>query len=773
MKKKISISVRNLVESTLRSGDIDDSYRSINRALEGTKAHQKLQKSYKDNYISEYSLSHSLEYENMSLEVKGRADGIFLLPEIMIQEIKSTNRDLDRIEEDYNPLHLAQAKCYGFIYMYQEGLEKIGLKLTYFNLKTEETKDFDYYYSYEELREFFYGLVDSYRDWSKERLDWIDYRNTSIGRLDFPFKEYRPNQREMAVAVYRTISNSKKIFIEAATGIGKTISTVFPTIKAMNEGLVSKIFYVTAKTITREAPIGAVRLMADQGLALKTIVITAKEKVCLNHKLSCNPEDCKYAKGHFDRVNDAIREIFKEEDLFTRELILKYAEEYRVCPFELSLDLALWSDLIVADYNYIFDPQVRLKRFFDLENQDYVFLVDEAHNLVDRSRSMYSAELRSEDISRMLEIFKDRQEEKKTYKSILRLLNKMDGLKESMEEDESYSQLEEDQLLGSIRSILNNLDGYLSDSKKDRDYDQVLDFYFELLRYQKISEFYNDGFLSSKHRNDQELVVRVNAIDTSSLLKETMALARATILFSATLTPMEYYMDLLGANGRDYHIRLASAFPEENLKMLIANKSTRYKDRPYSLDDIVELIYRFTRAKRGNYLVFFPSYSYMEEAYYRMIDSYLDVNISRQDQIMTEEEREDFIKDFYKSEDLVAFAVLGGIFSEGIDIKGDNLIGAVIVGVGMPKLSFYNNMLRDFFDDLGNGFNYAYIYPGMNKVFQALGRVIRDEEDRGSLLLIDDRYLKQPYRSLFPRHLNRYSLVNKNNIDYELKNFWN
>lgn len=775
MKNQIRVSIRNLIEFILRSGDIDNSFMSMSRALEGTKAHQKVQKSYGSEYKKEVTLKHSIDYEDFIIQLEGRADGIIESPEeVIIDEIKSTTRDLEEIEEDYNELHWAQGKAYGYIYCYQNNLDRISIQLTYFNLETELTKIFKKEFSFKELEEFFIPIVDKYIDWARISFYWTEIRSKSIKSLNFPFESYRKGQRELAVAVYKTIKEGKKLYAQAPTGIGKTISTLFPSIKSMGEGLTSKIFYLTAKTITREVPIASMELMRKLGLRAKTLVITAKEKICLNDEVKCNPRDCKFAKGHYDRVNDAIMDMFENEDLVTREVVISYALKYNVCPFEFLLDFSLWADVVICDYNYVFDPQVYLKRFFENPKEDYVFLVDEAHNLVDRSREMFSAEINKRSLLDIKNIFKE------DYPNIYKAINKVNSIINKIKKDckldgEYYQREEIIDLYYPIKRLITNLEPWLVEEKKHDDYEKVLDLYFSLTSFIKISDLYDSHYVTYIKEEDNDIIIKLYCVDSSHLLKEALIRGRSSIFFSATLTPMAYHMALLAGDKEDYNICLPSPFPRENLCLLVAsNISTRYKDRETTYLDVVNYIENFVSAKKGNYFVFFPSYVYMKNVYELLLERNKDLNIMIQESNMTELEREKFLHSFELEDDIIAFAVMGGIFSEGIDLVGDKLIGAVIIGVGLPQICFERDIIKDYFEHhLGEGFEYAYVYPGINKVLQAAGRVIRTPEDRGAVLLIDDRYGTSKYKLLFPREWQGYkSIRNVKEMLNILEKFW-
>nr|WP_300002559.1 ATP-dependent DNA helicase [Tissierella sp.] len=773
MNKNIRISVRNLIEFVLRSGDIDNSFKSNTRAVEGTLAHQKVQKTYGENYRAEVSLKHIFDYGEYSFEIEGRADGVYHLgDEALIDEIKSTIRDLNLIEIDYNPLHWAQAKVYGLIYCLQNSLKEIDLQVTYFHIETEEVKRFKEEFTLERLEEFFSDIMKKYIDWAELSFGWEDIRDSSIESSSFPFSEYRNGQRELAVSVYKSIKERKNLFAKAPTGIGKTMSTIFPAIKAMKEGAVKRIFYLTAKTITREAPLKSMELLIKNGLKAKAIVITAKDKVCLNDEVKCNPRDCEFAKGHFDRVNEAIMDIFSKEDLIDREKVKEYALKHRVCPFEFSLDISLWMDIIICDYNYVFDPQVYLKRFFEDINYNYVFLIDEAHNLIDRSREMFSASLNYEKFKALKDVFRG------SYPSVHKKINKINGLFNSLIKEHNIvnnfkSKEEFTEFYFPLKSLLTNLEPWLIEEKDNEDYEQVIEVYFDIVKYLKISELFDENYVMEVNIGEEGVILKLFCVNPSSLLKEAMKRGSASIFFSATLTPIDYYKNLLGGREKDYHMRLASPFPRKNLKLLIRdNISTRYRDRENSYGEIVEMIKNFVEQRRGNYFVFFPSYIYMRKVYEKI--EYDGLNISMQEDNMSEGMREEFLERFAKEKDLVAFGVLGGMFSEGIDLVGDKLIGAIIVSVGLPGISFERDTIRDYFNETSrSGFDYAYTYPGINKVLQAAGRVIRTEGDRGAILLIDDRFGTNKYKRLFPEEWSgSESVKNNTELKEKLKEFW-
>ncbi|TCO72299.1 ATP-dependent DNA helicase [Marinisporobacter balticus] len=774
---EIKISVRNLVEFILRSGDLDTSFRSMTRAVEGTRAHQKVQKNQAENYEAEVTLKHKLEHEGYTFLIEGRADGIIKESDgICIDEIKSTTKPLEIIHENYNELHWAQAKCYAYIYALQNKLDKIDVQLTYFHLETELLKNIRKNFSFISLEVFFYQIIDQYMAFANFTSDWCKLRDDSVKDLVFPFKKYRIGQRELAISVYRTIRDQKKLFAQAPTGIGKTISTLFPTVKAFSEGYTSKIFYLTAKTITRQVAEEAFIKMREKGLRFKTLTLTAKDKICFKEESRCEPEYCEYAKGHFSRVNEAILDILQNEDELSRAIIESYSRKYHICPFEFSLDLATWVDAVICDFNYIFDPTVYLKGLFDFGDNDYTFLIDEAHNLVDRAREMFSANLYKNHFLELKRIFKDKEP------TIAKALDKLNGymlkMKKLCGDKEVYIQKE---MPENISYLLNRLisesEELLATKKGTKGYKEILELFFDCLAFIRILEIYDDRYVTYIEKENKDVMLKMFCLDPSYLLSEAIKRGKSAIFFSATLSPIEYFKYILGGDETDQTIMLSSPFDRNNLCLMIANNiSTKYKDREYSYNCIADYIKAIISQKKGNYLVFFPSYKYMQDVHERFQEKYPEYATIIQLNTMSEEQREAYLLGFEKDpkDTLVGFAVMGGIFGEGIDLKADRLIGAIIVGVGLPQICLERDIIKDYFNEKnGNGFNYSYTYPGMNKVLQAAGRVIRTEKDKGVVLLIDERFNYGNYKRIFPREWNhRINIKSEDEIIKTLEKFY-
>lgn len=779
-KKQVRISVRALVEFVLRSGDIDNRRSGAaqkDAMAAGTRIHKKIQKRMGGNYRAEVPLKYAAldEEEDIELLVEGRADGIFEEDGIVtIDEIKGVYMDLERLTEPV-AVHMAQAMCYGYFYSCDRDLDGVRIQLTYCNLETEEIRRFHEDRSKEELEAWFRSVIHEYFKWARYLCHHELQRNQSISGLEFPFP-YREGQRDLAVAVYKTISRKKRLFIQAPTGIGKTLSTIFPAVQAMGAGKASKVFYLTAKTITRTVAEEAFRILRSRGLVFTAVTITAKEKLCPMEKTECNPEACPYAKGHFDRVNEAVFDILHLEQEMDRETVLRYAEKYRVCPFEFCLDISSWTDGIICDYNYVFDPNVRLKRYFaDGASGDYLFLVDEAHNLVSRAREMYSASVYKEDFLEVKRIIKGKSPR------LERQLDRCNKLLLSMKRECGDWQLLEDVtgLAAGIMTAFSYMETFMEEFPEFPERETVLDFYFCLRDFLNVYEELDGHYqIYEENREDGSFLVRLFCVDPSRLLSRCMDQGASTILFSATLLPVRYYKTLLSGNQEDYAVYVNSPFPEENRLLMVAEDvSSRYTRRsPSEYRKVADYIRIVTESRPGNYMVFFPSYQYMGEIEEILEEEPLKADLLVQGQGMGEAEKAEFLEEFEKerSHSLAAFCVMGGVFSEGIDLKEERLIGVIVVGTGLPMVCVEQEVLKGYFDETEEkGFDFSYQYPGMNKVLQAAGRVIRTPGDRGVILLLDDRFLRRDHLELFPREWEHFQVVNRGNAARCLEDFWN
>ena len=777
----LKISVRNLVEFLCQRGDIDNRFSGVSDVSNmeaGRKAHRKIQKSMGPEYRAEVPLKLEIYGEDYNIVVDGRADGIFLAEEICyIDEIKGTGKELRYLTEPAY-VHRAQAMCYAYIFGKMENLNKVGIRNTYINLETEEIKYFEEILTYEEIEKWFDDLIAQLRKWGDYVYTHNLDRNESLKKLEFPF-EYRRGQRELAVNVYKSISLGKNLFIQAPTGVGKTISTVYPTVKSMGEGVCDKLFYLTAKTITRTAAEETFNHLRKGHACLKTATITAKDKICFMNEdgaVECNPVACPFAKGHYDRVNDAVFDIINNEDAISRLVIEEYAMKHRVCPFEFCLDITYWVDSVICDYNYVFDPRVHLKRFFaENDKRDYVFLVDEAHNLVDRGREMFSAAIIKEEILAVKHLVMG---EGKRLSSCLEKCNRdMLGFKRLC--DNRYLVLDDiDGFAFDMLRLGEELSIFMEKNRNFTNLKELREFFFKVNHFNSIYEEMDENYIVYAEHTNDGFVLKLFCVNPATKLSKRVNNAINAVFFSATLLPVNYYKELLSGDVNDYAVYADTVF-DNNKRLLAIGKdvTSRYTKRnPEEYRRISEYIHKTVSARKGNYLVFFPSYKYMEDVY-ELMDKSPEIEYIVQHNKMTESDKEEFLKKFENNTGnraLVGMCVMGGVFSEGIDLKKDFLIGAIVVGTGLPSIDTRQELLKDFFDkNNGNGYDYAYTYPGMNKVLQAAGRVIRTEEDCGIVILLDDRFTTKRYLSLFPREWDNYVVTDIGRVQEEILDFWN
>lgn len=775
-EKIIRISVRNLVEFILREGDIDNRKAGLpdKEAMKlGGRIHRKIQRQMGSDYHAEVPLKITVPCEGFAIQIEGRADGIQKTADgVVVDEIKGVLRELEYIEKPVG-VHLAQAKCYGYIYGKQQELDSITVQMTYCQMETEEVKRFQETFSIEELERWFFDIVMQYEKWARFQIEWRQTRDATIKEAEFPYP-YREGQRELVTSVYWTILRKKKLFIQAPTGVGKTMTTIFPAVKAVGEGLGDKIFYLTAKTITRTVAEQAFQILKKNGLQYKVATLTAKEKICFCEKAECNPDVCPYAKGHFDRVNDAVYEMITTMEEMSRENIETQAKKHSVCPFEMGLDVSLWVDAIICDYNYVFDPNAHLKRFFsEGKKGEYLFLIDEAHNLVERGREMYSAVLYKEEFLQMKKAVR--------YESV-KLTRQLEGcnqmLLEMKRECQTYKEYNSiSHFALKLLNVMNGLQKLLEE--KEQVDEEVLEFYFHVRNFLNIYEEVDENYvIYTELEEGGDFKLKLFCVNPAVKLQNFLSQGNSTVFFSATLLPIRYYKKLLSVETDDYAVYAHSPFKEANrLLVLGQDVSTKYTRRGYEMYERFAIyIKNVMQAKPGNYLVFFPSYRFMEEVR-ETFERYRteEMCCMMQEQNMNEQDREAFLQEFEAEREgsLAGFCVMGGIFSEGIDLTKERLIGAMIVGTGLPQVCNEREILKQYFDRHGeNGFDYAYLYPGMNKVLQAAGRVIRTEEDKGVIALLDDRFAGRRYLEIFPREWRKLTYCNVKTIGEKVEQFW-
>lgn len=805
------LSVRTLVEFMLRSGDLDRvsvSGASVIEAMHlGSAIHRRLQSERPAGYQAEVPLSLTLDLDKVRLTVEGRADGIGTLTAgdgtVMIEEIKSVSGQVSR-KEGPKEVHLAQAKCYAAIYAHDHSIPEIAVRVTYCHTETKKITEWDYTYDSAALWEWLLKLVRGYEKWAVLRAQGRIRRDQSIRELSFPF-EYREGQKRLVSGIYQTIRRGRQLFVQAPTGAGKTIAALYPAVRALGEGEISRIWYLTAKTVTRSVAQEAIQIMMRDGLCMYSVTMTARDKICLCDEAVCDPEVCPYAKGHFDRVNDALYDLLTEGYLIDRSRVAETAEKHRVCPYELEKDAAGFCDAVICDYNYVLDPSARLVGYFmDGRSKSDLFLIDEAHNLIERARSMYSASISKSDLLALRRLLKETGEEedggsskrrgtshesscRKKLKSQLGRLNRC-MLEWKGEPYELAVLTPEDVPADQITALRFAMDGWLEANEKSGAPvpDLFWDLYFAVCHFQNMYEGMDERYrVCARTGNRGSVTLNLYCIDPSMMLSAYLLQGRATVFFSATMLPIPYYEKLLTVSEDIYDMYAQSPFDPGHLRLLIGTDVTSlYQSRGETMyRRYARYICEAVTAREGNYLVFFPSYAFMEQ-----VAAYLPAGTARwirQTPSMTEQEKEEFLSAFGEKEgesndlpsgrggSLAGLCVLGGAFSEGIDLRGHSLIGVIVIGTGIPQVGARLNLTKEYFDESGmDGFAYTYVYPGFNKVMQAVGRVIRTADDAGVALLLDERFNQSRYRRLFPREWTQVETCTVDDVGGRLKEYW-
>ncbi|ALC90406.1 ATP-dependent helicase [Bacillus sp. FJAT-18017] len=755
----INISARALAEYVYSSGSIEFGIRPQTAMIEGTRAHQLIQKGYHEEDRKEVPLRFEISAEGLLFLVEGRCDGLLVRDgHLVIDEIKSTAGSLEWIEADSYPVHWAQAKCYAYAIALEHALEEIDIQLTYVQRGTNDTKIFISTFSIVELEEFLHFALKVYAPFAKMKLSHFEKKIESAKRLEFPHSAYRQGQRLLAGTVYRSIKEGNTLFANAPTGIGKTISTLFPSIKAIGEGVIDHIFYITARTTTRHAAEDALSLMAANGLHLTSVTITAKDKICFKEDEGCPGEGCPFTEGYYDRINEAILDIYEHETRINRTVLEHYARKHQLCPFEFSLDVAYHADAVICDYNYVYDPRVSLKRLFDEKKKRTALLVDEAHNLADRAREMYSATL---DKQGYLAVKRDYKKSNPGLSKAAGKINQyfVDRKKELEGRHAFLLEGVPEDLLEAIKEFADKAEAELVKGQEVSE--ELLDAFFSAQNFIRTAGFFNEKYCAYFSHERNETSVKLFCLDPSELLRKAGKAFRSKIFFSATLVPGDYFKEMLGAEEEDAVISIPSPFSREQVDVFISPLSTRYKVRDASYSPIAEMVEMLVKERPGNYFCFFPSYLYLKEVSERF-NSGEEIDVLIQQSQMTEEERDQFLSNFEagRPRSLVVFAVMGGIFSEGVDLPGDKLNGVIITGVGLPQLSFERDILKHYYTSNGkNGYDYSYTFPGLVKVLQAGGRLIRSEEDTGTIVLIDDRFLQKKYLNFFPNEWKEFTIL--------------
>jgi len=775
-KPELSIGVRTLAEHVLRSGDLQVAFLSPRRAQAGIAGHRRIQAARPAGYQPEVPVAGRVETERFVLHISGRIDGVWPRgEELVVEEIKTTTRPLDA--EADNPVHWGQARIYAYLLAVERKLEAVTVQLTCYHLDSGKILEIPRRLSADELKSFFDAVVARYLEWAAAIIDWRARRTESIRGLGFPFSRYRPGQREMAVAVYRALRDGRPLLAQAPTGIGKTMAVWFPAVKAMGEGLIDRVFYLTARTTGRLVAQDALTHLRRAGLRLRTLSLTAKDKICFCPEAGCSAARCEFARGHYDRLNDALAAAFGIEAL-TRDAVEAVARAHRVCPFDFAMTLAEWVDAIIGDYNYVFDPRVRLKRFFEDDGAGRsLILVDEAHNLVDRAREMYSAELSSDDLKAVRRPLKTAAPA--LYRALGRAARLLSAAAENAPSNGSpgVSERPSEEVAGALRWVLRLAETALIRQAEAPWRTPLMECYFRVHAFVQVAEAYNRRYATFCRRLGRSASVRLFCIDPAPGLAETIGSCAGAVFFSATLAPMDYFAAVLGLPKTVARCQFPSPFDRRHLAVRVVRRvSTFYRDRAESVDQVAESIAAVVAARPGNYLAFFPSYAYLAQVHEALVRRWPQVPTRCQTPAMTEAEREAFLQWLPAAPEgaRLGFAVMGGVFGEGIDLVGDRLTGAIVVGVGLPAIGPEREQIRCYYEgeQQGRGFDFAYRYPGINRVLQAAGRVIRSAEDRGVVALVDARFARSDYRRLLPAYWAVRWVDDAAQLSMDLKRFW-
>ncbi len=713
-------------------------------------------------YFKDVQLQHTCRYAGVLIKVMGIAQGITKANGSVILDYTVRSAKLPEDNEIFTvPV---RQRCLAYMLASAKELQSVYIRRLTVTAKGECT-DATAHFTTTTLSDEYASILSRALPYIENCVEQNREVKPRAASLAFPYPEIRQGQEEFMRECFRDVMHSKRLFIQAPTGIGKTISTMYPAVRAMGRGTCDKIFYLTAKASTRREAFAAAKRLFEAGAPLRTIILSAKEQMCPAPE--CNYRTCKHncprSTSH-TQIMQAISELLTHQNGYTSSLIKRVAEKYGVCPYELSLDLSEFCSIVICDYNYVYNPAVKLRRYFVENNGKYVLLVDEAHNLTDRARDMFSCEISSSAFVALMQMLPESEPlyaKLKQAASVFKIAKRY--CKDSLQKDASgvecgyyYSKEPLDDINSTLAALSTDIEKWLKIHTYDATYDSIEVFYGELRAYVATADLYDKGFVTYLTLQGNEITLKQLCLDPSRQLEECNAGAEAVIMFSATLTPPEYFAQTLGGGKDAVTVNFPSPFPRENLCITVAEGiSTRYEDREKSVKKTAACIAASVCGKVGNYMVYFPSYSYMENVARAFCEKYPDVPVLIQKRGMTAEQKEQFLDAFVADNPrmLIGFCVLGGSFSEGVDLPGGRLIGSIIVGVGIPGLSDERNIIRDYYaDQNGMGYEYAYVYPGMNHVLQAAGRVIRTDTDLGIVVLIDQRYAEPRYTELFPPH---------------------
>lgn len=764
---KYQFSVKDLIEFYYCEGSISSVFVGRKRGLIGSAIHRKIQKSKSSDYQAEVSLKDTFVEGDFELVISGRADGVELKPDELplVDEIKSTYGNLDDLSENPVKQHLAQVKIYGLFYLRESGGEAINCQLTYYHVETKKRVEVVNLFTKVDLEAFYKPIYEKYYNWIKQIDVYRDKSKTSLTNFKFPFSNLREGQRKIMVATYKTIENKGAIRLQAPTGIGKTAGVLYPALKTISTGLTDKLFYLTSKGTLSDVAKATIKLFLDKNANFKSIILTAKAKICFNPEVACDAKECIYADEYYTKLNAARNEFFNYP-LFDKETIQAIALKHKLCPFELSLDISLWCDLIVCDCNYFYDSKVRLKRFFEVVQKRYVLLCDEAHNLPDRVRGMYSKEI---DRQFILDI---KRVSKSAPKDIFKVITKINKIMLEIEkqQDEGNTVIAEvdSELKLALGYYLDVMDSWLAKNIPNPAKPDLLELYFYINDFLKLEDVLDTNFvIYYSNEPSKRVVLRIYCLDPAPIISKLTSTILSSIFFSATLEPDEYFEYLLNVEKKEnYQLTLDSPFDADNMCILFDSKiDTTYRQRSSYYQLISETIKEIISSYPGNYIIFFPSYKFLNTIRELYVDDDSDRNIISQAPTMNAEERQAVIESFSKM-NTILFAISGGFFGEGIDLQGEQLKGCIVVGVSLPSLSFERELIKKYYSNQDkNGFDYAFKFPALLRIVQSAGRLIRTETDTGVLALLDKRFLFPSYKKFLPFNWkNGYIIRERTNI---------
>lgn len=797
MNKIYYLSVHDIVDLLLRKGHLDTRIFNQSSMQEGTRLHSLYQKEQGSDYLSEYPLAYTFHEKEFTFKVSGKADGVIISKagSVTIEEIKTTIADLDEFIQDHGEWHLGQAMFYAFIIAKLKNLSDVSIRMVYIRQNNHNIRKFILKkYSLSELQNFVNDLIFRYAYYCRKIERMKRERDETAKSIIFPYKDYRKGQKEMIDFITNAADMKKEVFIEAPTGIGKTISVLFPFIKRFGEHNADRVIYLTSKNSIKKVAVNAMSLFTNQGIKCKTIEFTSKENICFNDKKGhCNPDECPFAKHYYDKVYDAIFDCLETSSLFNRKSIEDFCIEKQMCPFQFQLDLSKYCDVLICDYSYVYDYHDMLcLEESDIKNTKSYLCVDECHNLPSRIRDMYSIELFVSELNDALSLcggipFDSLKADLNDLIKVIKAID-FDSDDENVKSKHLY-------ILEKVPQIvINDLNDCINDIKlilkkfTSLVTDSLLEFYYNLNNFSYLASLLDDDLIGHAFfcyitiSNEEINTIRIINLDCRPLISQGSSYFESVIYFSATLSPKDYYIDLLGGNKEDMSNRLIldSPFPKENrLVFFNTNISLRYKDRDNTLYSVFTYIRTCVSQKKGNYFVFCPSFEYLERIYsFFQQEPLSDSEILVQSRFMKDNERTLFLESFSMEspKTTIGLLVLGGIFSEGIDLVGDRLIGAIIISVGLPQINFETNQLKEYYDKNSEnmvGFNYAYTYPGINKVLQAAGRVIRSDTDKGFILYIDSRFRQPLYHNIMKEiYPDAISAISPSQVRNKLKLFW-